>query len=57
MLVVGVGSKLSDVSIYLRLRPMLFNDGLAEGIDLAKDVFDTWPNPVGSEGEASDAAE
>lgn len=36
---------------------MLFNDGLAEWIDLTEYVFDPRPNPVGGEGKAPNAAE
>lgn len=53
----GVGSKLSDVSIDLGLRPMLAKHGLAKGINLAEDMLDVGPCPFSRESEATNATE
>lgn len=52
----GVG-KSPNVAIDFRCRPMLFKNGLAEGIDLAERVFDVRPDRLSSESETANARE
>lgn len=56
-LTVGVGSKAADVRVDRRVGPVLFEDGLREGVVVAEEVLDVSEGPLGCEGEASDAGE